>query len=422
MQPLADRLRPRTLDEVAGQQHLIGASGVLRKIVESGVIPNMVFYGPPGIGKTTVANIISQVTSRRLYRLNGTTASIGDVKAIVDELDTFLTPDGALLYLDEIQYFNKKQQQTLLSHMENGKLTLIASTTENPYFYIYPAVLSRLTVFEFKPLKKEDVESVVLRAFDTLRGESGESFVLEQGVAGYLAAACAGDVRKAVGAAELAWLTCPPEDGQRRITLAACEAVAQRSSMRYDRDGDSHFDLLSALHKSIRGSDPDAAVHYLARLLLADDLPSVCRRLLAIASEDVGLAWPQAVSIVKSCVDSALQLGMPEARLPLTEAALLLATAPKSNSALMAIERAIADIQAGRIGDVPDHLKDGHYAGAEKLGHAVGYRYPHDFEHHYTPQQYLPDELKGAHYYDYGPNKFEQANKNYWDEIKKKHR
>ena len=411
-QPLADKIRPKTLDDVVGQQHLLGKNGLLRRVIESGNIPNLIFYGPSGVGKTTVASIIAKQTDRKLYRLNATTAGIADIKAIIDELDTFLAPNGALVYLDEIQYFNKKQQQSLLEFIETGKMTLIASTTENPYFYIYNAILSRCTVFEFKPIEARDMQRAVERAFTLAIGD--REIPVEDGVAAHIAQAVGGDVRKALGAVELLVLGA----GEQGVTLADAQQAAQRSNMRYDRDGDSHYDILSAFQKSIRGSDPDAALHYLARLLEAGDMISAARRMLVIAAEDVGLAYPQCMPIVKACVDSAFQLGLPEASIPLGEAVILMATAPKSNSAAMAIGAAQADVRAGKTGDIPAHIKDAHYSGAIKLGRGLTYQYPHDFPNHWTPQQYLPDELRGAHYYDFGLNKTEQAAKAYWDRVK----
>ena len=407
-QPLADKIRPKTLDDVVGQRHLLGENGLLRRVIESGSIPNLIFYGPSGVGKTTVASIIAQQTDRKLYHLNATTAGIADIKAIIDELDTFLAPNGALVYLDEIQYFNKKQQQSLLEFIETGKITLIASTTENPYFYIYNAILSRCTVFEFKPVEAADMRRAVERALKLAMGEDAKP--VEDGVADYIAQAVGGDVRKALGAVELL-VSGAGTDG---ITLAD----AQRSNMRYDRDGDSHYDILSALQKSVRGSDPDAALHYLARLLEAGDMISAARRMLVIASEDIGLAYPQCAAIVKACVDSAFQLGLPEARIPLAEAIILMATAPKSNSAILAVEGALADLRAGRTGEVPPHLRDAHYEGAAQLGHGTGYQYAHGYPNHYVKQQYLPDALKNQTYYTYGENKTEQAAKQYWDRIK----
>ena len=413
-QPLADRIRPKSLDQVVGQRTLLQHGGVLRRIIDSGQIPNMIFYGPSGIGKTTVASIIAQQTQRRLYRLNATTASIQDIRAVVSELDTFLTPNGALVYLDEIQYFNKKQQQSLLEFIESGKITLIASTTENPYFYVYGAVLSRCTGFEFLPVAPDELAPAVERAFSLAL--EGRSVSVESGVTEAVSRRCGGDVRKAINAVEL--LTSGVADGG-SITLAEAEAVSQRSNMRFDRDGDSHYDILSAFHKSIRGSDPDAAVHYLARLLEGGDMISAARRLLVIAAEDVGLAYPQAMPIVKACVDAAFQLGLPEARLPLAEAALLLATAPKSNSVTTAVEAALADLRGGNTGEIPAALRDAHYQGASKLGHGLTYQFPHDYPNHWVSQQYLPDTLSGCCYYEYGPNKNEQAAKNYWEKVKK---
>ena len=419
--PLADAIRPKTLDEVVGQRHLLAQGSVLRRIIEGGVNANLIFYGPSGTGKTTVANLIAEKTNRRLYRLNATTAGLQDIKDIIADVGTLMAPGGVLLYLDEIQYFNKKQQQSLLEFMENGSITLIASTTENPYFYVYGALLSRSTVFEFKPVPPEEAEKAVLRGFEILRGRSEQPLRWEEGVPLQIARACGGDVRKAINAVELLARSAKTVDGELCITSDDALQVAQRSAMRYDRDGDAHFDLLSALQKSIRGSDPDAAVYYLGRLLEAGDLLSPCRRLLVIAAEDIGLAYPQAIVVTKACVDSALQLGLPEAQLPLAEAAILLATSPKSNSAHDAIIAARADIRAGKTGDIPRHLQNVHAdsAGVEK---GPGYKYPHAFPDHYTPQQYLPDPLKGTQYYAYGPNKTEQAAKAYWDAIKGKYK
>ena len=417
-QPLADLLRPQTLDEVYGQEHILGKGAVLRRLIDSGNIPNMVFYGPSGTGKTTVANIIAKQTNRTLYKLNATTASTADIKEIVSQLDTFMAPNGVLLYLDEIQSFNKKQQQSLLEHIENGKITLIASTTENPYFYVFNAILSRSTVFEFKQISASAALQAVRRAVSFMEQRTALTAVPEDGALEYVASSCGGDLRKAMNAVEVLFSAGIPQDGKLPLTLADAKEVTQKSALRADRDGDNYYDLLSALHKSIRGSDPDAACHYLARLLEAGQMPSACRRLMCVAAEDVGLAYPQILPIVNACVDMALKLGMPEARLPLADAAVLMATSPKSNSAYLAIDAALDDVRKGKSGDFPRHLQNVH-ADTYTMEREQGYLYPHNYPNHWVKQQYLPDELVGAHYYEYGPNKLEQAAKQYWDSIKK---
>ena len=415
--PLADEIRPKTLDEVVGQRHLLAPGGVLRRLIENGTDANMVFYGPSGTGKTTIANIIAEKTHKTLYRLNATTASLQDVKDIIKDVGTLMAPGGILLYLDEIQYFNKKQQQSLLEFMENGSLTLIASTTENPYFYVYSALLSRSTVFEFKSVPPAEVEPAVLRALNIEKERSTLPLSWEEGLPLQIATACGGDVRKAVSAVELLYEAAEAKEGALLLTKADAEQITQRSSLHYDRDGDAHYDLLSSLQKSVRGSDPDAAVHYLGRLLESGDLLSPCRRLLIMAAEDVGLAYPMAMPIVKACVDAALQVGLPEARLPLAEAAILLATSPKSNSAHNAIIAAMSDIKKGKVGEVPRQLQNVH-ADTTGFDHEQHYLYPHNFPNHWVEQQYLPELLKDTCYYEWGENKTEQAAKAYWENIK----
>ena len=415
--PLADEIRPHSLDDVVGQKHILGQCGLLRRIVESGSIPNMIFYGPSGTGKTTVARIIAEKTNRTLRKLNATTAGLADIKEIIAELDTLLTPGGVLLYLDEIQYFNKKQQQSLLEFIEDGRITLIASTTENPYFCVFGAILSRSTVFEFKPVTPKEAEPAILRAFNILAEREGKTPELEPGVVQRISQSCGGDVRKALNAVELLFSAARTDGDKLVISLDDAKTVTQRSAMRYDRDGDEHYDALSALMKSLRGSDADAALHYLARLLEAGDLVGACRRILCSASEDIGMAYPQAVAIVKACVDTAMQLGLPEAQLPLAQAAILLATAPKSNSVVEGINAAWADVRRGRTGDIPRELQNVH-ADSTGLEREQGYKYPHEFPNHWVKQQYLPDPIKNAVYYRYGDNKVEQAAAKYWEAIK----
>lgn len=420
--PLADRIRPETIDMVVGQKHLLGEGKLLGNIIKKGEIPNMIFYGPSGVGKTTVANIISKNTGKKLYRLNATTASVSDIKDIIASLDSFLTINGVLLYLDEIQHFNKKQQQSLLEFMENGKITLIASTTENPYFYIYNAVLSRSVVFEFKPIEPEEIKKALKRGVRILSEEEfkGYEFSVTEDALEHMSQMAGGDVRKAVNALEISAMAAVPDENMKVIIdLETAEQATQKKTIKYDKFGDSHYDILSAFQKSIRGSDPDAGIHYLARLIAGGDLQSICRRLLVIASEDIGLAYPQAAAIVKACVDSALQLGFPEARIPLAEAVILLATAPKSNSAIMAIDSAMADIENMDVGEIPEHLKDSHYSGAKNFGRGIEYKYPHLFANNYIKQQYLPDNIKNKVYYKYGNNKTEKAAKDYWAALKK---
>ena len=418
-QPLADILRPTTLDEVYGQEHILGKGAVLRRLIDSGKVPNMIFYGPSGTGKTTVANIIAQQTNRTLFKLNATTASTAVIKQIVAQLATFMAPNGVLLYLDEIQSFNKKQQQSLLEHIENGKITLIASTTENPYIYVFNAILSRSTVFEFKQISAQAALQAVHRAVRYLEERTALKAQPEEGALEYIAGSCGGDIRKAMNAIEVMFSAGIPEGDILPLTLADAKAVTQKSALRADRDGDNHYDLLSALQKSIRGSDPDAAVHYLARLLEEGQLQSACRRLMVIAAEDVGLAFPQIIPIVKSCVDMALMLGMPEARIPLGDAAVLMATSPKSNTGHIALDMALKDVRDGKGRGFPRHLQNVH-ADSYTMEREQGYQYPHDFQNHWVDQQYLPDDLAGKRYYEYGTNKLEQAARQYWEQIKGK--
>lgn len=420
MKPLADKIRPSCIEEVVGQQHLIGKGKILNRIIETKQIPNMIFYGPPGVGKTTIANIIAGATNKRFYKLNATNASVSDIKKIIDELGNLMSINGVLLYLDEIQNFNKKQQQSLLEYTENGQITLIASTTENPYFYVYNALLSRSSVFEFKPLSKEDIVKSLLRAVKAVENELKDTKVIcDESILEFLAENSGGDLRKSINNLQLTLYTASRNiDGNIEITLEIAKECSGKKALNYDKLGDNHYDVLSAFQKSIRGSDPDGAIHYLARLVKAGDLISICRRLMVIASEDIGLAYPSAISIVKSCVDSAMQLGFPEARIPLAEAVILLATSPKSNSAINAIDNALKDLDNINVGEVPEYLKDAHYGGAQKLNRGTGYKYPHNYKNHYVKQQYLPNNIKNTVYYIPGDNKMESSAKAYMSFIR----
>ncbi len=416
--PLADRIRPEKLDDVVGQKHLLGEGKALRRIIESGSIPNLIFYGPSGVGKTTIARIIANNTNKQMFKLNGTSASVSDIKDIISQTETIDGYNGILLYLDEIQYLNKKQQQSLLEYIENGKITLIASTTENPYFYVYNAILSRSTVFEFKPVTQDDIIPAINRAFEIMSKELNMEIKLEDGVSEHISKGCGGDVRKSLNTVELCVISADNNGEHLLVTLNKAKELTQRSNMRYDKEGDEHYDIMSAFQKSIRGSDENAALHYAARLIEAGDLLSLCRRLLVTASEDIGLAYPMAISIVKSCVDSALQLGLPEARIPIAQAIILLCTSPKSNSAEVAIDSALMDIRNGNAGSIPRHLQNKHYDGEDADVKGQNYLYPHDYPDHYVTQQYLPDKIKNKVYYHFGENKAEQSALEYRNKIK----
>ncbi len=415
--PLADRVRPLDISQVCGQKHLLGEGKVLRRIIDSGNIPNLIFYGPSGIGKTTVANIIAAKCGKKLYHLNATTASTSDIKAIIDSLDTIEAVGGVMLYLDEIQYFNKKQQQILLQYIENGDITLIASTTENPYFYVYNAILSRSSVFEFKTVAPEEVVPAILRAKAILEKENKVEIELKEEIALKIARAGAGDVRRCLNILDLCFIT---QCGTEKVIIddEVTEEILQNNAVRYDREGDEHFDIISAYQKSMRGSDPDAAIYYLGCLLAAGDIQSACRRLLVCANEDVGLAYPQIIPIVKAAVDTALQVGLPEARIPLANAVILTAISPKSVTGHDAIATAMDDIERAITGDIPRHLQNKHYDGEDAAVKGQHYLYPHSFPNHYVEQQYLPDRLKERKYYNFGDNASEQKFREYWAKIK----
>lgn len=412
--PLADKIRPTNIDEVVGQSHIIGNDKILNRIIKSSFLPNMIFFGPPGVGKTTIAEIIAKESNKNFYKINATNSSLDDVKKVISQLDTINSIGGVLLYIDEIQSFNKKQQQSILEFMENGKITLIASTTENPYHYVYKALLSRSSVFEFKPISDVEIARGLKRAVEILKEDSYIDINYTEDALMDIARVSDGDMRKALNTLEMVvYSTRPNVNNIVDITPENVKKNTFNKILNYDRDGDSHYDILSAFQKSIRGSDPQAAIHYLARLIKGEDLISICRRLLVIASEDVGLAYPNAIVIVKACVDSAMQIGFPEAKIPLAQATILLATSPKSNSAYLAISNALDELDNEFIMDIPNHIKDAHYKGAKDLGRGLEYKYPHDFKNNYIKQQYLPDNIKNSEYYKPQNNKTEQNIKKY---------
>ncbi|MBZ0659111.1 replication-associated recombination protein A [Clostridioides difficile] len=416
--PLADKIRPKTMNDVIGQSHIIGNGKILSKILQSNFLPNMIFFGPPGVGKTTVAEIIAERSNKSFYKINATNSSLEDIKKVISELGSINNVNGVLLYIDEIQSFNKKQQQSILEFMENGSITLIASTTENPYHYVYKALLSRSTVFEFKPLEKLDIEKGLKRAVEVLNEDSYMDIECNNNAIEDIAILSDGDMRRALNILEVVvYSTKPNKDNITYIDSDVIRASTFNKIINYDKNGDSHYDILSAFQKSIRGSDPQASIHYLARLIKGGDLISICRRLLVIASEDIGLAYPNAIVIVKACVDSAMQLGFPEAKIPLAEATILLATSPKSNSACIAIMKAMDELDKEFVKDIPNSIKDAHYSGSKEIGRSCGYKYPHNFKNHYVKQQYLPDSIKDSIYYIPQENKTEKNIKKYLEYL-----
>ena len=417
MEPLASKLRPKILEDVLGQKHLFGGNGSLSRAINKGFIQNMIFYGPCGCGKTTVANIISEMTNKTLYKVNGATDTLKDVKEAINARSTLMGTRGILLYIDEIHLFNKRAQQSLLEVLESGDVTLIASTTENPYFSIFKALLSRCVIFQFKPLKFDDIKEGLKRGIDYLEKDLNREIITSDEVLEDISYRCNGDMRNALNTLE--FLVYSLNNGEKiEISKEVVEKITGKRIISFDKDGDNHYDLLSAFQKSIRGSDENAAILYLAMLLKGGDLQSICRRLLVIASEDIGLAYPAAISIVKACVDSALMIGMPEAKIPLAEATILLATAPKSNSSYVAINKAMSLLEKKDLGEIPSYLKDGHYSGAGKLGNGIGYKYPHDYKNNYVKQQYMPSNYINEEFYVAGDNKFENSIKNYLSKIK----
>ncbi|RGX03774.1 replication-associated recombination protein A [Paraclostridium sordellii] len=421
MQPLADKLRPQQIDDMVGQSHIIGKGKIINKLIENKTIPNMIFYGPPGTGKTTLANIIANVTGKKYIKLNAVNCGVKEIKEAIDssKRDLF-SYNGIILMLDEIQALNRKQQQSLLEVIEDGSVTLIASTADNPYFVVYKAILSRSSIFEFKPINKNDILIGLKKSIEKLKTiYRYESINVEEKALEYIAQTCNGDMRSALNKLELVFnIGIDITSNCVNITLENVMDCSSIKMLNFDRGGDDGYSILSAFHKSLRGSDPDAATHYLARLVKAGDIQGITRRLLCVASEDVGLAVPQAITITEACVSAALQLGFPEARIPLAQATIYLAQCPKSNSVISAIDMALADLDTIETGDIPNHLKDAHYSGAADLGRGVDYKYPHDYPNHYIDQQYLPDPIKDRKYYNPGNNKNEKSFENYWDILK----
>ena len=417
--PLSDKIRPSSIEDIVGQEHLLGKGKLLRNIIDSETLPNMIFYGPSGVGKTTLAKILAKHTSKRLFKLNATTASTADIKDIIAQIDTFTAPNGILLYLDEIQYFNKKQQQTILEFIETGKITLIASTTENPSFYIYNAILSRSVIFEFKFVNSNEIKKALIRVIKFIEKEEKVKVIASDDVLDYIATLAAGDVRRAINFLELCNLSSTIKNKSKKISLDTATQLNFSGNIRYDKAGNEHYDTLSAYQKSMRGSDPNAAIYYLARLLSSGDLISACRRLMVCVCEDVGLAYPQIIPIVKSCVDIAMQVGLPEARIPLADAVIMVCLAPKSNSAYAAINNAMSDISSGKIFPFPRQLQNNHCDASDVKNKGQFYLYPHDFENHWVAQEYLPKELKNTKYYIPDKNKTESSFNSYWNKIKK---
>jgi putative ATPase len=421
MQPLADRLRPQQIEDMIGQSHIIGKGKIINKLIENKTIPNMILYGPPGTGKTTLANIIANVTGKKYVKLNAVNCGVKEINEVIDSAKRDLfSYNGIILMLDEIQALNRKQQQSLLEVIEDGSVTLIASTADNPYFVVYKAILSRSTIFEFKQINKEDILKGLKRAVERLKSiYTYESVNVEDKALEYIAETCNGDMRSALNKLELVFnVGIDITSNSVNVTLDNVIECSSVKMLNYDKGGDDGYSILSAFHKSLRGSDIDASIHYLARLIKAGDIQGITRRLLCVASEDVGLAVPQAITIIEACVSSALQLGFPEARIPLSQATIYLAQCPKSNSAIMAIEKALADLDNIETGDIPLHLKDAHYVGAKNLGRGVDYKYPHNYPNHYIEQQYLPDAIKDKKYYVPGENKNEKSFEQYWNSVK----